>query len=208
MSAWPLRKLFRKQIQLTIDYDLQQIAEQSLGRVLVPRSHWTRAPEKYWAMVSHPALDPNDFAVRISGEDWKNLNRRSPTSIAQRAIQAQLAPVLFLRSSQLRPWLEDKVPPENFNDVLPGYANLLRPAVQVLVYGKRSHGVWACTSDPRVLRHFFLQRRMRLGIDRPFLLRRKFGLGHKTGIDLPAEEPGLMPSAEGWNGSSIASGMR
>jgi len=24
----------------------------------------------------------------------------------------------------------------------------------------------------------------------------KFGLGHKTGIDLPSEEPGLMPSAE------------
>ena len=57
-----------KQIQLTIDYDLQQIAEQSLGPrpgaaiALDPRTG------EVLAMVSHPALDPNDFAVRISAD--------------------------------------------------------------------------------------------------------------------------------------------
>src|SRR5246500_2242661 len=55
-----------KQIQLTIDYDLQQVAEQSLGAregavvALDPRSG------EILAMVSHPAPDPNDFAVRVS----------------------------------------------------------------------------------------------------------------------------------------------
>src|SRR5260370_1818080 len=37
---------------------------------------------------------------------------------------------------------------------------------------------------------------MHLGIDRLSYYGSKFGLGHKTGIDLPSEEPGLMPSAE------------
>src|SRR5260370_38304236 len=37
---------------------------------------------------------------------------------------------------------------------------------------------------------------MRLGIDRLSYYGSKLGLGHKTGIDLPSEEPGLMPSAE------------
>jgi len=52
-----------KQILLTIDYDLQEIAEQSLGRrpgaavALDPRTG------EVLAMVSHPALDANDFAV-------------------------------------------------------------------------------------------------------------------------------------------------
>jgi penicillin-binding protein 2 len=37
---------------------------------------------------------------------------------------------------------------------------------------------------------------MRLGIDRLAYYASKFGIGHKTGIDLPSEEPGLMPSQE------------
>src|ERR1700739_4238972 len=63
-----------KQIQLTIDYDLQQMAEQSLGMrpgavvALDPRSG------EVLAMVSRPTPDPNDFAVRISKEIWRTLN--------------------------------------------------------------------------------------------------------------------------------------
>jgi len=43
---------------------------------------------------------------------------------------------------------------------------------------------------------FFYTVGMHLGIDRLSYYGSKFGLGHKTGIDLPSEEPGLMPSAE------------
>ena len=43
---------------------------------------------------------------------------------------------------------------------------------------------------------FFYNVGIRLGIDRLSYYATKFGLGHKTGIDLPSEEPGLMPSAE------------
>src|SRR5437867_3375331 len=103
-----------KQIQLTIDYDLQEIAEQSLGArpgaavALDPRTG------EVLAMVSHPALDPNDFAVRISGDDWKNLNEDPLHPLLNRAIQAQLAPGSVFKIVTATAMLEDKNPPENF----------------------------------------------------------------------------------------------
>ncbi len=186
-----------KQIQLTIDYDLQQIAEQSLGPrpgaavALDPRTG------EVLAMVSHPALDPNDFAVRISGEDWKNLNEDPQHPLLNRAIQAQLAPGSVFKIVTATAMLEDKVPPENFTTFCPGYATFYGRQFKCYIYGKGSHGVAGL--HKAILEScdiFFYNVGMRLGIDRLSYYGSKLGLGHKTGIDLPSEEPGLMPSAE------------
>ena len=186
-----------KQIQLTIDYDLQQIAEQSLGPrpgaavALDPRTG------EVLAMVSHPALDPNEFAVRISGEDWKSLNEDPQHPLLNRAIQAQLAPGSVFKIVTATAMLEDKVPPENFTTFCPGYASFYGRQFKCYIYGKGSHGVAGL--HKAILEScdiFFYNVGMRLGIDRLSYYGGKFGLGHKTGIDLPAEEPGLMPSAE------------
>ncbi|HXN96284.1 MAG TPA: penicillin-binding protein 2 [Candidatus Acidoferrales bacterium] len=186
-----------KQIQLTIDYDLQQIAEQSLGPrpgaavALDPRTG------EVLAMVSHPALDPNDFAVRISGEDWKNLNEDPQKPLLNRAIQAQLAPGSVFKIVTATAMLEDKNPPENFTTFCPGYATFYGRQFKCYIYGKGSHGVAGL--HKAILEScdiFFYNVGMRLGIDRLSYYGSKLGLGHKTGIDLPSEEPGLMPSAE------------
>jgi len=186
-----------KQIQLTIDYDLQQIAEQSLGPrpgaavALDPRTG------EVLAMVSHPALDPNDFAVRISADDWKNLNEDPQLPLLNRAIQAQLAPGSVFKIITATAMLEDKNPPENFTAFCPGYATFYRRQFKCWVYGKSSHGVVGL--HKAILEScdiFFYNVGMRLGIDRLSYYGTKLGLGHKTGIDLPSEEPGLMPSAE------------
>ncbi len=186
-----------KQIQLTIDYDLQQIAEQSLGPrpgaavALDPRTG------EVLAMVSHPALDPNDFAVRISADDWKNLNEDPQLPLLNRAIQAQLAPGSVFKIITATAMLEDKNPPENFTAFCPGYATFYGRQFKCWVYGKSSHGVVGL--HKAILEScdiFFYNVGMRLGIDRLSYYGTKLGLGHKTGIDLPSEEPGLMPSAE------------
>jgi penicillin-binding protein 2 len=182
-----------KQIQLTIDFDLQQIAEQSLGArpgavvALDPRTG------EVLAMASHPALDPNDFAVRISGDDWKPL--------LNRAIQAQLAPGSVFKIVTATAMLEDHVPQENFTTFCPGYGTFYGRQFKCWVYyaktGARSHGV--TNLHEAILKScdvFFYTIGMRLGIDRLSYYGSKFGLGHRTGIDLPSEEPGLMPSAE------------
>jgi penicillin-binding protein 2 len=186
-----------KQITLTVDYDLQQTAEQSLGArpgavvALDPRTG------EVLAMASHPALNPNDFAVRISGEDWKKLNDDPEHPLLNRAIQAQLAPGSVFKIVTATAMLEDKVPPENFTTFCPGYATFYGRQFKCWVYGKSSHGV--VSLHKAILEScdiFFYNVGMRLGIDRLSYYGSKFGLGHKTGIDLPEELPGLMPSAE------------
>ena len=59
-----------KPIQLTIDYDLQAIAEADFankeGALIAMDAH----TGEVLAMVSRPTFDPNDFAVRIPASEW------------------------------------------------------------------------------------------------------------------------------------------
>ena len=186
-----------KQIQLTIDYDLQQMAEQSLGArpgaavALDPRTG------EVLAMVSHPSPDPNDFAVRISGEEWKKLNEDPEKPLLNRTIQAQLAPGSVFKIITATAMLEDHNPPESFTTYCPGYATFYGRQFKCWVFGKSSHG--AVDLRRAILQScdvFFYNVGQRLGIDRLAYYGTKLGLGHRTGIDLPSEEAGNMPSAE------------
>jgi penicillin-binding protein 2 len=190
-----------KQITLTIDYDLQQIAEQSLGQrpgavvALDPRTG------EVLAMVSRPTPDPNDFAVQVSKEEWKRLNEDPLHPLLNRAIQAQLAPGSVFKIVTATAMLEDKVPPESFTTFCPGYATFYGRQFKCWVYfaktGPRSHGV--LNLHDAILKScdvFFYNVGMKLGIDRLAYYASKLGIGHRTGIDLPSEEPGLMPSPE------------
>jgi penicillin-binding protein 2 len=186
-----------KQIQLTIDYDLQQVAEQALGAregavvALDPRSG------EILAMVSHPAPDPNDFAIRVSNEEWKQLNDDPAKPLLNRAIQAQLAPGSVFKIIMATAMLEDKVPPASFTTFCPAYATFYGRQFKCWVYGKSSHGfvdlhkaiVESCDI-------FFYNVGQRLGIDRISYYASHLGLGHRTGVDLPSEETGLVPSEE------------
>jgi penicillin-binding protein 2 len=190
-----------KQIQLTIDFDLQQVAEQSLGGrpgavvALDPRTG------EVLAMVSRPAPDPNDFAVRIPAEVWKQLNDDPLHPLMNRAIQAQLAPGSVFKIVTATAMLEDHVPQEGFTTYCPGYGTFFGRQYHCYVYyaksGPKAHGVLGL--HEAILKScdvFFYNVGMRLGIDRLSYYGSKLGVGHKTGIDLPSEEPGLMPSAE------------
>jgi penicillin-binding protein 2 len=186
-----------KQIQLTVDYDLQLVAEQSLG----PRDGAVVALDprtgEVLAMVSHPAANPNDFAVRISNKEWKDLNEDPDKPMLNRAIEAQLAPGSVFKIIMATAMLEDKVPPENFTAFCPGYATFYGRQFKCWVYGKSSHGtVDLHTAITKSCDIFFYNVGQRLGIDRISYYASHLGLGHRTGIDLPSEEQGLVPSEE------------
>jgi len=186
-----------KQVTLTIDYDLQQVAEQSLGQrpgavvALDPRTG------EVLAMVSRPTPDPNDFAVRIPKEEWRKLNEDPLHPLLNRAIQAQLAPGSVFKIITATAMLEDKVPPESYTAFCPGYGTFFGRQFKCWVYGKSSHGVVdlhkAILASCDV---FFYNVGLKLGIDRLSFYATKLGLGHRTGIDLPSEKAGLMPSRE------------
>ncbi len=186
-----------KQIQLTIDYDLQAAAEKAMaGRkgsvvALDPRTG------EVLAMVSRPAPDPNDFAVRISKDDWNRLNEDPDHALLNRAIQAQLAPGSIFKIVMATAMLETKAVPENFTVFCPGYGTFYGRMFKDHVYGKGSHGeVQLHKAIVQSCDIFFYNLGMRMGIDRISYFATKLGLGHKTGVDLPSEESGLVPSEE------------
>jgi penicillin-binding protein 2 len=190
-----------KQITLTIDKDLQEVAEQSLGQrpgavvAIDPRTG------EVLAMVSRPTPDPNDFAVRIQADVWKQLNDDPLHPLMNRAIQAQLAPGSVFKIVTAMAMLEEHVPEEGFTTFCPGYGTFFGRQYHCWVYyaktGAKSHGVLSL--HDAILKScdvFFYNVGMRLGIDKLSDWGSKVGVGHRTGIDLPSEEPGLMPSQE------------
>lgn len=188
-----------KQIQLTIDYDLQQIAEQSLGAregavvALDPRTG------EVLAMASHPAPNPNDFAVRISNEEWKRLNEDEAKPLLNRAIQAQLAPGSVFKIVMGTAMYESKLIPESFSVFCPGYGTFYGRQFKCWVFWshKPAHGyVDVHRAINQSCDIFFYTIGPKLGIDKISYYASGLGLGHRTGIDLPSEEPGLMPSEE------------
>jgi penicillin-binding protein 2 len=185
-----------KPIQLTIDYDLQVVAESALagksGAVVAldPRTG------EVLAMASQPALDPNDFAVRVPREEWQRLNEDPGHPMLNRTIQAQLAPGSVFKVVMATAMLETGAVPENFTVTCPGYASFYGRTFHC--WDKRGHGTvglyGAVVNSCDV---FFYNLGKRLGIDRISEYATALGLGKRTGIDLPGEEPGLIPS-EAW----------
>ncbi|MFZ0087329.1 MAG: penicillin-binding protein 2 [Candidatus Acidiferrales bacterium] len=183
-------------IQLTIDYDLQAIAEADMaGKVGAVVAMDARTGEVL-AMVSRPTFDPNDFAVRIPQEEWQKLNTDKSTPLLNRAIQAQLAPGSVFKIVMAAAMLDSKMIPESYTVYCPGHANF---------YGREFH-CWRPQGHGTVNLHtaivdscdvFFYNVGKQLGIDKISYYGSGLGLGRRTGIDLPSEEPGLMPS-ESW----------
>jgi penicillin-binding protein 2 len=188
-----------KQIQLSIDYDLQAIAEQSLG--VRPGAVVAIDPRtgEVLAMVSRPTPDPNDFAIRISNKEWKELNDDPLKPLLNRAIQAQLAPGSVFKIVTATAMLEDHMPSENYSVSCPGWGTFFGRQYHCWVFyskkGAKSHGI--VSLHDAILEScdvFFYNVGMKLGIDRLAYYASGLGVGHKTGIDLPSEESGLMPS--------------
>lgn len=181
-----------KNLQLTIDLDLQAVAELTMenrrGAVVAldPRNG------EVLAMVSRPAFDPNLFAGRIRSKDWKELLDNPDHPLLNRAIQAQLAPGSTFKPIMALAGLETGAIDDNFRVNCGGGASFYGRYFKC--WGK--HGtvdvhaglVHSCDT-------FFYNVGNRLGIDRIAEYAEMVGYGHKTGIDLPHEAEGVVPSS-------------
>jgi len=182
-----------KPIQLTIDEDLQQVAENDFENKEGALIAMDAKTGEVLAVVSKPTYDPNDFSVRIPAEEWAALNSDSRTPLLNRAIQAQLAPGSVFKVVIATAMLESKAIPANYTVYCPGYAEFYGR----LFHCDHAHGsvdlhkgiVASCDV-------YFYNVGKLLGIDRISQYATGLGLGQRTGIDLPGEEPGLVPSEE------------
>ncbi len=184
-----------KPVQLTIDYDLQAIAEADMADKQGAVVAMDARTGEVLAMVSRPTFDPNDFSVRVPKQEWQSLNTDKKTPLLNRAIQAQLAPGSVFKIVMATAMLESKQIPQTYSVYCPGYANF---------YGRTFH-CWKPQGHGEVDLHkgivdscdvFFYNVGKLLGIDTISRYASGLGFGRRTGIDLPGEEPGLMPSEE------------
>ena len=125
------------------------------------------------------------------------MNEDPAHPLLNRVTQAQLAPGSVFKIIMATAMLESKVPPENFTAFCPGFGVFYGQMHKCWVYGKSAHGsVNLHSAIVRSCDVFFYNVGMRMGIDRIAKYAKMLGLGAKSGIDLPSEEPGLVPSEE------------
>ncbi len=183
-----------KPLKLTVDVDLQIAAEEQLqgknGAIVAMDPH----TGEILAMASGPTFDPNDFAVRVSRDEWNKLVTDPDKPLLNKAIQAQLAPgSTFKIIMSVAGWQEGIAQTLHVN--CSGSAEF---------YGRR-FGCWVKGGHGPVDLEkaiyqscdvFFYTLAEKLGIDRIAKYATELGLGQKTGIDLPNEVSGVMPSEE------------
>ncbi len=183
-----------KSLKLTIDIDVQRAAENALGDrngAIVAMDPHTG---EVLAMVSRPIFDPNDFAVRIGREEWNKLITDPEHPLLNKAIQAQLAPGSTFKIIMAAAGLEEGVA-QDLKVHCSGGVSLFGTYQRCWVHG--GHG--EVNIDKGIYQScdvFFYTLAAKLGIDRIAKWAHAFGLGAKTGIDLPNEVAGVMPSAE------------
>jgi penicillin-binding protein 2 len=186
-----------KQLKLTVDVDLQIAAEQALadrnGAVVAmdPRNG------EILAMVSRPTFHPSDFAVRISRDEWSKLVNDDDHPLLNKAIQAQLAPGSTFKIIMATAGMQEGIA-EDMHVICNGGASFYGRYFKCWVVAEhRTHGVVDISKAIyQSCDVFFYTLAEKLGIDRIAKYAMEFGLGQKTGIDLPQEVSGVMPSEE------------
>src|SRR5579871_4873611 len=179
-------------LRLTIDLDLQRVAEVALGDnngavvAMDPRNG------EILALVSHPSYDPNAFAVRIHRDEWNRLITDPHHPLMNKAIQDQLAPGSTFKIIMSAAGLQEGIA-QNMHVNCVGGGDF---------YGRffkcdKHHGVLDIhQAIPLSCDTYFYDLATKLGIDTIARYATSFGLSQRTGIDLPNEMSGVMPSTQ------------
>ena len=188
-------------VVLALDRDLQEQAE--LGFTQVPEGE----PERMGAAVaidvrtgdvlaltSHPTYDPNAFTSGIDRKTWRALINDEWKPLRNRAVQNHYPPGSTHKAFMAAAALQEGVIDRNTRVFCPGH----------YFYGGRRFGCWkkqghgsvdVIAALQRSCDVFFYTVGVQLGIDRMAKHIESFGLGSKTGVDLPGEIPGIVPSS-------------
>lgn len=147
------------------------------------------------ALVSSPTFDPNKFVSGITKEEWQiiALDKRHP--LQNRVIQGRYPPGSTFKIVSAIKGLELGIIDERTSFSCRGGFS----------YGGRVFRCWKKGGHGNINVHraivescdiFFYNLGLRLGVDRIHEISDLIGLGRVTGIDLPGEKDGLIPSTQ------------
>ncbi|HON84857.1 MAG TPA: penicillin-binding protein 2 [Syntrophorhabdaceae bacterium] len=182
-------------IYLNVDLDIQAVIDKALenrrgGCIVVdPKTGGVIA------LVSRPAFDPNKFASGITKQDWQAIALDKAHPLQNRVIQGRYPPGSTFKIVSALKGLELGMINERTTFSCRGG----------FPYGGRVFRCWKKGGHGSVSIHraivescdvFFYNLGLRLGVDRIHEMSDIIGLGRVTGIDLPGEKDGLVPSTE------------
>ncbi len=182
-------------IYLTIDWRLEALAESLFTEDMIgaavaiePRTG------RVLALVSRPNFDPNLFAAGIRADDWNRLVNDPSYPLWDRAIRSAYPPGSTFKVVTAAAALEESlITPETRMKV---------PCRGSLVIGNRAFKCWKKGGHGSLDLHgaivnscdvYFYQLGMLLKINGMAKWSQKLGFNQETGIDLPQENPGLIP---------------
>jgi penicillin-binding protein 2 len=182
-------------IVMTIDLDLQRVAEDSIGArsgslvAIDPNTGYILA------MASHPSYNPNIFTGGIQSSAWHELITDPSHPLENRSIQGIYPPGSTFKVVDSIAGLMDRTMTPSTSYYCPGG----------LYFGNREYRCWRKQGHGNILFHraivescdvFFYLVGQHLGVDRIAAWAHALGLGKKTGIDLDNEIAGTIPSTD------------
>jgi penicillin-binding protein 2 len=186
-----------RRVQLTIDLDLQRAAEEGFKAggfngaavIMDPRTG------EVLAFTSRPGYDPNNFAAGIDRATWAGLNSDPLKPLQNRAIQGLYSPGSTFKIVVEIAALEEGIVSPDFRVFCGGSAVFFGRPFQCWKRG--GHGsvdMRHALEQSCNVYHYTIGNMV--GIDKIHKWATLLGLGEKTGIDLPNEVEGLVPSTE------------
>jgi len=179
-------------VRLAIDAELQRqgadLFGQETGAAVVMDIHSGQIA----ALISRPSFDPGLFPDGISHANWNRLLNAPDAPLVNKAIAGQYAPGSTFKMLVALAGLES------------GQISPTTPfhCTGVMELGNGRFHCWHRGGHGTVNVHdaivqscdiFFYEVARRIGIERIAAMARRFGLGGRMGIDLPGEQPGLIP---------------
>jgi penicillin-binding protein 2 len=181
---------------LTIDLDAQKAAEEGLGSRAGAVVAMDPNSGEILALASHPNFDPNMFPRGVSPQDWVRLMDDPSHPMYNRAIQSVYPPGSTFKIVVSLAGLELGV--INPDETVTCRGSLKSGNHSFRCWKKEGHGP---TSFHRALVEscdvYFYTMGERIGWDRVAAYAKKLGYGTLTGIPMPDEKPGLIPT-EAW----------
>ena len=189
-------------LRLELDIDLQRAAQAALAQRPGAVVAIDPGSGHVLAMVSEPAFDPNLFVGGIGSADYRGLMDDPERPLTDRALRGLYPPGSTIKPLMGLAGLVSGVVTPTSHVWCPGWYTLGNSPHRYRCWQRHGHGrmelLRAVSQSCDV---YFYDLALKLGIDRMHEQLGRFGLGARTGIDLPGEQAGLLPS-QAWKRSA------
>jgi penicillin-binding protein 2 len=185
-----------RKVTLTVDSELQRAAHQ---RLLQEKSAAAVIMDAQtggiYALVSAPGYDPNVFSKGIPSDTWKSLLDDEATPLINKAIAGQYPPGSTFKLAVALAGLESGAIGVDHTVTCHGTFQLGDHTFYCDAYKNGGHGTLNLIEG---IAHscdvYFYDVGNRTGIDNIASVANRLGLGLKTGLDVPGEHSGTIPS--------------